>query len=132
MDESNRPNREPSLDDVAEEIHTLGKNLVEVFRSAWESEERKKFQEEIRTSLAELGTTLNEAATDFTNSPTGQKLKEDAEDIRSRIRSGEMETKIRSELINALHIANAELEKVTRKMGADQRVPPKGPPTDTI
>lgn len=132
MDDPTRPEREPSLDDVVEEFRSLGKNLIEMMRSAWESEEGKKVQEEIRTSLADLGTTINEAATDFHQSPTGQRLKEDAEDFRNRIRSGEVETKIRSEILNALRIANQELEKVSSKMSSERPAPPPEETTKTL
>jgi hypothetical protein len=111
-------------EDVAAEFSALGKNLMTLLQSAWESEERRKLQGEIEAGLTELGNTLNQAVTDFRESPTGQRLKEEAEGLRTRVRSGEVETEIREELLVVLRRINLELEKATtpRKQG---ETPPK-------
>jgi len=115
MSESPLPNQERPAGDVAEELRNLAKNLKETLSTAWESEERKKLQGEIETGLADVVKTLSQAASDFKKSPAGQQLKKDAEDIHQRIRSGELESKARSELLNALRLANIELEKLRSK-----------------
>jgi len=52
---------------------------------------------------------------DISGSPTGQQIKSDYEDIKERVRTGEMETKVRDELVSALRIINKEIEKVSSK-----------------
>jgi len=101
--------------DVAGELRELGKNLAGILRSAWESDERKRLQEEIQAGLNDLGETFNEAAAEFQSSQTGQRLKEDVEEIRGKIRSGEMEVKVREEILSALRMVNNELEKTRKK-----------------
>jgi hypothetical protein len=115
MTEQNSPERDPSNSDIADELRMLGKNLKDALKSAWESDERKKLEDEIRTGLADLGVTLNEAASDFKQGQTGQQLKEDINDFRRRARSGEVSTKVHDELINALRMANSELTKMSGK-----------------
>lgn len=115
MNENPQSGSASSSGDVAEELRNLAKNLKETLSTAWESEERKKLQGEIETGLADVVKTLSQAASDFKKSPAGQQLKKDAEDIHQRIRSGELETKARSELLNALRLANIELEKLRSK-----------------
>jgi len=115
MSESPLPNQEQPAGDVAEELRNLANNLKETLSTAWESEERKKLQGEIETGLADVVNTLSQAASEFKKSPAGQQLKKDAEDIHQRIRSGEFETKARSELLNALRLVNIELEKLRSK-----------------
>jgi ElaB/YqjD/DUF883 family membrane-anchored ribosome-binding protein len=104
---------EGRADEIADEFRQLGKNLISMLQSTWESEERKKLQQEIESGLRELGDTLNQAATDFRQSPAGQKLKADVEDFHTRVRSGEVESKIRTELVSILRQINSELTKVT-------------------
>ena len=110
----------PSEDNLAEEFRNLGKNLMDAFRTAWEAPERKKLQQDIESGLNELGNTLKEEYDTFNESPTGQRLKADAEDMRERVRTGEAEAKVRSDLLIALRTVNDELQKVTARWAASQ------------
>jgi hypothetical protein len=120
MTEKNQTTQDPANSDIADELRTLGKNLKDALQSAWESDERKKLEDEIRAGLADLGVTLNEAASDFRRSQTGQQLKEDVNDFRKRVHSGEVSTKVHDELINALRMANSELSKMSGKRSGSE------------
>ncbi len=115
MADQNQSGQDPSYGDVADELRRLGKNLKDALQSAWESDERKRLEEEIRAGLADLGVTLNEAADEFKQSDTGKQFKEDVADFRRRVHNGEVSTKIHDELIHALRIANIELSKMSNK-----------------
>jgi hypothetical protein len=106
--------------DLAEEFRKLGLNLKEAFASAWESDERKRLQREIEDGLAEVASTLQGAAQEFSASPTGQQLKADLKTLEARVQSGELETKIRDEFVRALRAINAELEKVASAGGSSK------------
>jgi len=115
MSDSNPNQGKAPTEDIGEQLNELGKNLRDALRAAWESEERRKLQQEIELGLENLRDSLNEAAKDFSGSPTGQNLKEDVEDLRERWRTGEVGSKIRSEITEALRTFNNELQKATRK-----------------
>jgi hypothetical protein len=102
-------------DNISDQLNELGKNLRQVLQSAWESEERRKLQKEIEVGLANLGESLSEAAKDFSNSPAGQSLKEDVIDMHERWRTGEVQSKVHSDIMDALRKVNSELQKVTPK-----------------
>ena len=104
-------------DVLADEFRNLGKNLTEVMRAAWESPERKNMQAEIETGLNEMGKSIDQEISSFRQSPSGQRLKSDMEDLNQRIRSGEVTIKAREELLAALKRANAELQKVISRWG---------------
>lgn len=107
---------EKSTDDtILEEFRSLGNNLVSVVRSAWESPERKKLQQEIEEGLAQLANTLKMEIDTFNESPAGQRIRTDVEDLRERVRTGEAESKFREEILKALRMINAELEKNTTR-----------------
>ena len=108
------PGDEP-LNELADELRALGQNLQAALKSAWESEERKKLQTEIESGLSDLARTLNQAAKDFGESPAGQTLKSDVQDFQERVRTGEVEQKVRSELLGALRAVNTELQKAIHK-----------------
>jgi hypothetical protein len=64
--------------------------------------------------MSDLGNTLNQAVNEYKESPAGQRLKEDARDFQDRLRTGEVDKRIREDLLSVLQRFNAELEKVAR------------------
>jgi hypothetical protein len=105
-------NQQPSEENLTEEFRNLGKNLMEAVRAAWESPERRKLQQEIHSGLNELGATIRKEAESIGESPAGQRIKSEVKDAQQRIRSGEVEARVRDELLSALKTVNTELQKV--------------------
>ena len=93
----------------------MGKNLRDALQSAWDSEERRKLQKEIEEGLSEVSNSLSQAAKDFKESSAGQTLKSDVADFQERLRTGEVESKVRTEILDALRTVNNELRKVGKK-----------------
>lgn len=114
------PKEESPPEDLASEFQNLGENLRSIILGAWESEQRQNLQKDIEDGLAGLGNSLKQTATEIQESDAGQRFKSEAEDFRDRVRNGEVETKIRSDLQSVLHNLNKELERV---------IPP-APPAD--
>lgn len=121
MSDSNPQETKTPDSSINDQLNELGKNLRDVLQSAWESEKRQKLQKEIEEGLANLGASLSQAAKDFENSPTGKTLKEDVKDMQDRWRSGEVSSKVHSEIVEALRKVNAELQKAGQK-----NTPPPG------
>ena len=112
MSDSPDPKPDVSAEDLASEFHNLGANLKRFFVNAWESEQRKTIQSEIEAGLNDVGDTLKTTANEFQESETGQRIITEAEDFRDRVRDGDVEQKVRSDLTNMLQKLNSELEKV--------------------
>ena len=108
---SENENHEENLSD---EFRTLGLNLVNTLRTAWESPERKNLQSEIEEGLSGLATTLSGEIETFHESETGQRLRSDAAELRDKVRDSKTEKKIRDELIKTLQIINTELGKTAQ------------------
>lgn len=113
---SEQPNSQENTTsgELASEFQELGKNLKNIFVNAWESEQRKSFQKELEEGLSELGESLKQTAEEIHESEAGQRVKAEAEDLRDRVRSGEVETKIREDVLSALHKVNTELGKFSQ------------------
>lgn len=120
---SDQPQNEGN--DIAAELRELGKNIKDALRSAWESEERQKLQQEVQEGLSELGNFLNQAADDLKSTQTGQTIQADIDDLKERWRTGEVENKVRSEILDALQTANRELQRViqSKRPPEDQNKP---------
>ncbi len=89
---------QPQEENLSEAFRNLGKNIVDVFRSAWERPERKNLQKEVEDGLNELGSSIKKEIDEFSSSATGQQIKGDVDSLKGRIRSGETEAKVRSEV----------------------------------
>jgi hypothetical protein len=101
-------------ENLSDEFRTLGLNLINALRTAWESPERKKLQSELEEGLSGLAATLNSEIESFQESETGQRLRSDAAELRDKVRDSTTENKIRDELTKTLHIVNTELKKTTQ------------------
>ena len=113
----------PSENDLTEEFRKLGKNLADALRTAWESPERKKFQQEIENGINEMGVTLSEEFGTFMESPTGQRLKSDVQDLGEHFRTGEAQQRAREELLSALRRANIEIQQATERWNSTKSEP---------
>jgi hypothetical protein len=112
---SEDPTNETSIGD---ELRNLGKSLSDFLRTAWASEERKRVQQDIESSLSELGATINKTANDFSASETGRRMKADIHDFRQRVETGEVQEKARREFLDVLKKVNQELTKAANKWEA--------------
>jgi hypothetical protein len=111
------PNPEENL---TEEFRSLGRNLLNTLQATWDRPERKKLQLEIENGLSQLADTLKSEAGNFANSQTGQKISSEAENLRQRAQTVEVDTALRSELLKALQSVNAELAKAASRIAGTQ------------
>jgi hypothetical protein len=100
--------------DLMAEFRQLGNNLAAAARSAWQSEESQKLRNEIKVGLAALEAGLRQASAEVTSGETGQRIKDEVEDFTTRVRSGQVESQLRNDLLTALRKVNSELQKATR------------------
>lgn len=105
-----------SEEKLSDDFKILGENLAEMLRAAWDRPERKAVKTEIERGLNEVGKALNGAIDEFSASDVGQKIKSEANDIKSRVQSGEVEEALRTDVRSALQSVNKELEKLIQKI----------------
>jgi len=101
---------------IPDEFRELGVNLFGIIQSVWNSPERRKLTDDIELGLKEMGSSLQQGIDDLSESPTGQRMKADLDDFQERIKTGEAEEKIRSELLSALQTVNSELSHLTKQV----------------
>ncbi len=114
---SENPKPEESL---VGEFRRLGLNLVSALQAAWETPERKRFQDEMAQGLNDIGQTINREAEKLASSSTGKQIKTEVEQIGEKIRSTETQEKVRSELLKALQTANNEIQGVIDRWSAKE------------
>jgi hypothetical protein len=102
----------PEDESLRKEFESLGRNLVEALRSAWEAPESRRLREEVSSGLNDLGSTLKREADNLASSPAAQKVQTSVGEVGEKLRSNEVQEKVRHELIDALQTVNSELQKV--------------------
>ncbi|MDX1436914.1 MAG: hypothetical protein R3335_08890 [Anaerolineales bacterium] len=110
MDSSNREES-----DITQELRQLGANLSGTLRSAWESEDRKKFQHEIEAGLQGLGEEIRKAGDEIDVKGISEEVRTGVEGATQKIQSGEVGDRMRSELLSVLQTINAQLQDVQSK-----------------
>lgn len=109
--------------DVSDALRDLGRQFAETIQTAWNSQERREFEQEVREGVRRFGDEVNKVFSEAKESPTVKKAKEEAEEVRTRVESGEVTRKARSGLVEGLQWLSQELARL-----AEQFSPPeKGP-----
>ncbi len=119
---------EQQQQDLTSQFRELGDNLKNIMQTAWQSEEAQKLRQDIKTGLSELGQVANDTVDDFNASEAGQRLKNEAQELKDRVKSGEVESRARQEISKALNVLNTELQKAIEKI---DKADPASDDTDT-
>ncbi len=114
-----------TTDELGDELRALGANLRDMLRAAWDSDERKRAQEEIEAGLGDLARSLRSAGEEFSASPTGQRLKTDVHDLHERLRTRQVDVRVRDELVAALRRVNDELGRAAQAWTSQREAAPK-------
>ena len=112
--------------DLSEALRDLGRQFAETMQTAWNSQERKEFEREVREGVRRFGDEVNNVFTEARQSPAAQKMRDEAADVRTRVETGEVSRKARSGLVEGLQWLSQELARL-----ADQFSPPEKPPEST-
>lgn len=111
--------------EVSDALRDLGRQFAETIQSAWNSQERKEFEKEVREGVNRFGEEVNKVFNEARQSPTAKKVKEEASEVRTRVESGEVTRKARSGLVEGLQWLSQELARL-----AEQFSPPEKGPED--
>jgi hypothetical protein len=116
----------PPEGELHREFEQFGQNLKAALKTAWESEESRRLQAELKSGMAALEAGLQQAAQEVTTGEAGQKLRAEAEDLSRRVKSGQVESQVRRDLVSALQTINRELQKMSRPAGGTEGEPGGG------
>jgi hypothetical protein len=125
VEEMEEPTKGEARTDVSEALRDLGRQFAETLQRAWQSEERKEFEQDVREGMRRFGDEVNKVIGEARESPAAQRAREEAEEVRTKVESGEFSRKARGTLVEGLQWMSDELAKL-----AEQFNPPeKGPET---
>jgi hypothetical protein len=99
--------------DVVGEFKNLGKQFGETLRTAWKSEERVRFETEVREGVRGFATEVDKAFTDLKESDVGSKARKEAGEVKSKVEASEVTDQARAGFAQGLHWFSLELEKLS-------------------
>ncbi len=114
--------------EVVDALRDLGRQFAETIQTAWNSQERKQFEQEVREGVRRFGDEVNKVFNEAKESPTAQKVKEEASEVRIKVESGEVTHKVRGGLVEGLRWLSQELERLAEQFSPAE----KSPDPDTV
>ena len=114
---------EPDLtDELFRELTVLGSRFVEVVQTAWNSDERKRIEADLKVGLSSVAESLEEGFQKVRENEQAQEVLEKADDVAGsvgeKVRSSEAVSELGNSLLRGLNALAAQLEKWTNEMTA--------------
>ena len=119
--------------DLMEEFKRLGRQFGDTLQSAFNSEEAKRMETELRAGMKTFADEVERVFHEAKDSPTASRMKEEATAVKGRVETGDMGRKAQEGIVGGLRWLSTELEKLANQFTpAQQQQPPaeKQPPTE--
>ena len=123
VDDETEYKAEEARSDVVDELRNLGRQFGETMRTAWNSEERRRFEREMREGVQTFAQEVDKAFKDVVASEPAQKAKSEAADFKEKASSGELGTKTQSSLAKGLRWFSDELSKLADSFTPSEKGP---------
>ena len=110
--------------DVSEALRDLGRQFAETMQAAWNSQERRELEAEVREGVQYFSEEVQRVFKEAKESPAAKRVKEEAEDVKTRVESGEVTHKARSGFVEGLRWLSRELEKLAQQFSPPEKEAP--------
>lgn len=112
--------------EILGELEALGQQLVSAVRALWQSEESRKFRQEVGEGFAELGKQLDSAVKSAQESDAGRQFSEQVRETMDKARETDVIGKLERSLVTGLRELNEQLSKTVSSLQEEE--PPAEPP----
>lgn len=116
--------REPAAD-ITAALRDFGRQFANTIQAAWNSQERREFEDEVREGLNQFASEVRKAFQEIKESAAAQKVKEEASEAKERVERADLAQKAQAGLVEGLQKLSQELGKL-----ADQFSPAEKSPSD--
>lgn len=123
VDDETEYKSEEQTTEVVEELRNLGRQFGETMRTAWNSDERRKFEREIREGVQTFASEVDKAIKEVSSSDATQRVKSEAADIKDKAASGDLGQKTQSSLAKGLRWFSDELSKLADSFTMSEKGP---------
>lgn len=113
--------------DVNAEFQHLGQQLGETLQSAWESDERKRIEKEVREGVQSFVAEIDKVLQDVRTSDSTSKLREEAAGAKAKVDESELGQKAREGIVEGLRWLSVGLNELAVKF-----TPPEKPADEPV
>lgn len=103
-------------DEVVKQLRDLGRQMGETLRIAWESEEVKKVEKEVREGVHMFAAELDKVVREVREGDAGQRIRTEAGEFKEQVQTGDLGRKVTGGLSQALGWLSAELDKLSTQI----------------
>lgn len=101
---------------LVDELTRLGHKFAEVVEVAWNSEQRKKIEEDLRAGLERLADSMETGIKRAGESKEAQELRNAAEDVAEKVRSSKVAADLGDALSQGLRSLSEQLDKLSEEI----------------
>jgi replicative superfamily II helicase len=109
--------------DLVDELSKLGRQFGETVNAAWNSEERRRFESEVKEGAQSFAKEVDKAFHEVREGSAAQKAKDEASDFRSKVQEAELGHKAQSSLAQGLRWMSVELENLAQQFTSSEKQP---------
>lgn len=115
--------------DIASEFQKLGRQFAETLQSAWDSEERKRVEKEVREGMKSFVDEVDQVIREVKSSETTSKIKGEAEELKTRVETTDIGQRARQGIVQGLRWLSEELGQLANQFNPPEK-PADTPPAD--
>ena len=126
----NQRNQEAGKE-LIDELTRLGQKFVEVVEVAWNSEQRKQIEDDLRTGLVSVANTLEDGFKRVGSSKEAKEAVNAAEDVADKVRSSKMAAELSDALAEGLRALSEQMDNLSKEMQEKSKTRAAGTSSDT-
>jgi GTPase involved in cell partitioning and DNA repair len=109
--------------DFAAEFQKIGRQLAETLQAAWDSEERKRVEKEVREGVQTLVNEVDQVIREVKSSEKTAKLKEEAEELKNRVETSDVSGRARTGVAQGLRWLSETLAELANQFTPAEKAP---------
>jgi DNA polymerase III alpha subunit len=102
--------------ELVDELTRLGQKFVEVVEVAWNSEQRKKIEEDLRTGLVSVANSLEDGFKRVSSTKEAQEAVKSAEDVAEKVRTSKIASELSEALAEGLRALSDQMDKLSKEL----------------
>jgi hypothetical protein len=108
--------------DLVAEFQTLGRTFAEAFESAWNSEERKRVEQEVRAGVQSFADEVDKVIREAKGSPAGERMKSEASEMASKVESSDIGRRALEGISQGLTWVSVEMGRLAEQLQPKETV----------
>jgi hypothetical protein len=109
--------------DLVAEFQALGRSFAEAFGSAWNSEERKRVEQDVRAGVKSFADEVDKVIREAKSSATTERVKQEAGEMAGKVESSDVGRRALEGIAQGLSWMSTELGKLAEQFTPAEKSP---------